>query len=95
VKVEWSAGAIADLDRFVVYLQDRHPTMARVVGDELTRTSDLLIQNPELGRPLGRRPDRRQLIVRVLNASYVILYRVVPDRVVILRVFHGSEARDR
>ncbi|HEX5508112.1 MAG TPA: type II toxin-antitoxin system RelE/ParE family toxin [Pseudolabrys sp.] len=95
MKVEWSAAAIADLDRFAQFLQDRLPNMARMVGHEITQKSDLLIEHPELGRSLARRPDLRQLVLRVLNASYVIQYRVMPDRLIILRVFHGREARDR
>jgi plasmid stabilization system protein ParE len=94
MKVEWSAAALADLDRFADFLQDRFPKMAKAVGREIVQKSDLLIGHPELGRPLPRRPDLRQLVLRVLNASYVIHYRVMPDRLVVLRVFHGREARD-
>jgi len=34
-------------------------------------------------------------VLRVLNAAYVLQYRIEDDRIVILRVFHGREARDR
>jgi addiction module RelE/StbE family toxin len=95
MRVEWSATALADLDRFAHFLQDRFPKMAKVVGREIAQKSDLLIEHPELGRPLPRRPDLRQLVLHVLNASYVIHYRVMPDRLIVLRVFHGREARDR
>ena len=37
----------------------------------------------------------RRLVLRVLNAPYVLQYRIGPDRVVILRVFHGREDRER
>jgi plasmid stabilization system protein ParE len=93
VKIEWSAAALADLDRFAHFLQDRFPKMAKLVGREIVQKSDLLIEHPEMGRHLSRRPDLRQVVVRVLNASYIIHYRAMPDRVVILRVFHGREAR--
>ena len=95
MKVEWSAAAVADVDRFAHFLQDRFAEMAKAVGRELLQQSDLLIEHPQLGRPLAARPDLRQLVVRVLNAFYVIHYRVTPDRLVILRVFHGREARDK
>lgn len=94
MKVEWSAAALADLDRFADFLQDRFPKLAKVVGREITQKSDLLIEHPELGRPLPFRPDLRQLVLRVLNASYVIHYRVMPHRLVILRVFHGRKSRE-
>jgi plasmid stabilization system protein ParE len=93
VNIEWSAGAVADLDRFSDFLQSRFPTMARTVGREIHRKVDLLIDTPELGRPLSGRRDRRQIVVRVLNASYIVQYRLAADRLVILRVFHGREVR--
>jgi len=95
VNVEWSADAVADLDRFAGFLQSRFPTMAQIVGREIARKVDLLVQRPELGRPLSAHRDRRQIVVRVLNASYIVQYRLLADRLVILRVFHGREARDR
>lgn len=94
MKVEWSAAALADLDRFALFLQNRFPKMAELVAREIVQKSDLLIEHPELGRPLGRRLEIRQVVVRVLNASYVIGYRVTHDRVVVLGVFHGREARE-
>jgi plasmid stabilization system protein ParE len=94
VKVEWSAAALADLDRFADFLQYRFPKMAKAVGREIAQRSDLLIEHPELGRPVGRRADLRQLVLRALNASYVMHYRVMPDRIVIMRVFHGRETRE-
>jgi plasmid stabilization system protein ParE len=95
MRVEWSATALADLERFANFLHGRFPKMANVVGREIVQKSDLLSENPELGRPLPRRPELRQLVLRVLNASYVIHYRVTSDRLVVLRVFHGREVRDR
>jgi plasmid stabilization system protein ParE len=49
MKVEWSAAAVADVDRFAHFLQDRFPEMAKAVGRELLQQSDLLIEHPQLG----------------------------------------------
>lgn len=68
--------------------------MARIVGREIVRKVDLLVDTPELGRPLAGHLNRRQIVVRVLNASYIIQYRLTADRLVILRVFHAREERE-
>lgn len=95
MKVEWSEAALADLNRFAQFLQDRFPGMSKVVAVELVESTRILADNPRLGRPFGRRPDLRQIIVRVLSAPYVIQYRLTDKRLVILRVYHGRELRDR
>jgi len=93
MRIEWSADAIADLDRFARFLHDRFPTMARIVGRDLVQKTRILADNPSLSHSIAGRDDR-QVVLHVLNAAYVVQYRVDIDRLVILRVFHGREARD-
>lgn len=93
MKIEWSAPALADLDRFASFLHIRHPRLAKIVAREIIAKTELLTEHPQLGRRIGEREDYRQVVLQVLNASYVFQYRVDGARVVMLRVFHGREER--
>jgi hypothetical protein len=35
MKLEWSAAALADLDRFALFLEQHYPSLARIVADEI------------------------------------------------------------
>ena len=94
MKIEWSAAALADLDRFADFLQDRHPRLSAIVAREIIAKAGMLTDSPRLGRAIGGRYEYRQVVLRVLNAAYVFQYRVLEDRIEILRVFHGRESRD-
>ncbi len=94
VKIEWSADALADLQRFADFLHEHHPDLAERVAQEIVMKAELLGRHPRLGRPIGGREEYRQIVLQVLNAAYVFQYRCEHDRIVMLRVFHGREERD-
>jgi plasmid stabilization system protein ParE len=93
MKVEWSADALADLDRFADFLHRQHPSLAPIVARGLIEKTAVLERFPKAGRRIGGRDDYRQVVLRVLNAPYVFQYRIDGTRVVILRVYHGRERR--
>ena len=94
MKIEWSAAALADLDRFAEFLQDRHPALSAIVAREIIAKTQILVDHPQLGRPIVGRREYRQAVLRVLNAAYVFQYRLLDDRIMMLRVFHGRERRE-
>jgi plasmid stabilization system protein ParE len=91
VKIEWSAVALADLDRFANFLQSDFPNLATVVAQEIIAKADMIAANPHLGRVLDERRSFRQVVLRVLNAAYVFQYRYDGSRLSMLRVFHSRE----
>jgi plasmid stabilization system protein ParE len=94
VKLEWSAAALADLDRFASFLQDRHPHLARIVAAEILTKTKIISEHPQLGRPIEGRQEYREILLQVLNASYAFRYGYDGERLVMLRVFHGREKRE-
>lgn len=94
MKLEWSAAALADLDRFAAFLQERHPELAPVVAREIIARTQLLLEHPLLGRPIAGRKEYRQIALEVLHAVYVFRYRYDGERLVMLRVFHHRERRE-
>jgi plasmid stabilization system protein ParE len=94
MRIEWSADALADLDRFAAFLHRNYPALSKVVAREIIEKASILGGQPLLGHAISGREEYRQVVLRVLNAAYVFQYRVGHDRVVILRVFHGREFRE-
>ena len=93
IDLQWSDDALADLDRFAAFLEDRSPELAATVADAIITRTQLLSRHPTLGRPISGREEYRQLVLQVLGAAYVFQYRYDGDRLVILRVFHAREDR--
>jgi plasmid stabilization system protein ParE len=64
--------------------------LAERVARELVSKAQMLSELPHSGRALAGRQEYRQVDLR---ARYVFQYRYAADRLVILRIFHGREAR--
>jgi plasmid stabilization system protein ParE len=94
MNLEWSDDALADLDRFVEFLNKERPSLAAVVAGEIIAKAQVLTRLPRLGRPIAGHEEYRQLVLQVSGAAYVFQYRFDGEHLVMLRVFHAREARD-
>jgi len=77
----------------IVFLRSRVSSHAGIVAREIVAKSRALAANPFLGHRISGSDQYRQLVLQILNAAYVLQYRIDGDRIVILRVFHGRERR--
>ncbi len=84
-----TAPALADLARIRDYIGQNSPAAANRVAVQLVAACDRLEYLPERGRP-GLVPGTRELVALW---PYIIVYRVAPEGVQILRIWHGAQDR--
>jgi toxin ParE1/3/4 len=85
--IRWSPEGAEDLERIVERIKQDNPTAARRVADAIySRCSDLELF-PNRGR-VGRIAGTRELVLAPL--PYIVVYRVNPDAVEIVRIFHSA-----
>jgi toxin ParE1/3/4 len=85
--------AVSDLERVREFLDTDNPQAAkralRVIFTALEKLQDF----PQLGRPTEE-PAIRQLVINFGSAGYIIRYTALPSGdPLVLRVWHGREAR--
>lgn len=88
MRIEWLPGAQRDLASQIAYIGRRNPRAAVAVGDAIEHAVSLLDDHPELAG-VGRVPGTRELVVN--GTPYVVVYRLEPDTILILRVLHGAQ----
>jgi plasmid stabilization system protein ParE len=96
MKIIVSQAAVNDLARLHAFLAGKNSSAANravAVLHSAIRSLDML---PERGRPSGT-PNVRELVVPFGRSGYVLryAYRQQADEIVVLRLWHGREARDR
>jgi plasmid stabilization system protein ParE len=94
MNLEWSAAALADLDRFAAFLHERHPAIARRIATEIVTKARIIETYPVLGRPIEGRAEYREMLLQAANSTYVLRYAYDGKRLVALRIFHGREERE-
>ena len=80
--LEWSAAALADLDRFAVFLHERHPDLAKIVATEIQAKARIIEEHPLVWRPISGRAEFRELVLEVLQAPSVFQYGYDGERLV-------------
>ncbi|WHO76146.1 type II toxin-antitoxin system RelE/ParE family toxin [Rhizobium sp. BT03] len=90
MKLVWRAKAASDRKRAIQFIADQNVGAAISQLDEIERQTDLLIDQPEIGRP-GRIDGTRELVIS--RTSFIVIYRVrqKAKQVEILRLVHGAQ----
>lgn len=89
MKTSWTELAVRDLDRIEHYIgQDNPQAAVDVVLNIIKTVETLLSAQPNLGRP-GRVHGTREIVVSDYP-SYIIVYRVIDNKLEIIRVLHAA-----
>lgn len=88
MRVEWLPDAVSGLQEQLNWIAEHDPWAAVTVGDAVLAAADRLGQYPGIGRE-GRVPGTRELVVT--GTPFVVVYRLEPNSVLVLRVLHGAQ----
>lgn len=89
IPIVWLEAAEADLERILDYIEQESHQGALAMALALRKEADVLLSDhPKAGRT-GRRRGTRELVVA--GTPFILVYRVRPSRVEILRVLHGKQ----
>ncbi|MDP6785770.1 MAG: type II toxin-antitoxin system RelE/ParE family toxin [Rhodospirillales bacterium] len=89
MRVEWLPEAERNRESQIAYIARRNPWAAIDLGDAIEAAVARLAENPKSARP-GRVAGTRELVVT--GTPFVVIYRVEPAAVVILRLLHGAQS---
>ncbi|TFG22170.1 MAG: type II toxin-antitoxin system RelE/ParE family toxin [Promethearchaeota archaeon] len=88
VEIEWSTTAQNDLNDIIDYIAQDSLEFALSFYDQVKEKLENLTEFPNMGRKVPELddPNIRELIFR----NYRLIYRIMGDKIQIVRVFHGS-----
>jgi toxin ParE1/3/4 len=93
MELRWAPEAVRDLARLRALLDDRNPAAAKRAARRIREAAAALREQPELGRIVVGE-EFRDLLAPFGGGAYVLRYRLDPDAVVVVRVWHGREERE-
>ena len=88
MQVIWEEEALEDLRHIRRHIARDNREAARQVAARIIQAANVLVDQPEIGRP-GRVVGTRELVIT--GTPYLAPYGVIGDAVLILRVLHGAQ----
>lgn len=88
MRVRWTTPAADDLEASQTHYLEKNPEAAREMAERVAEATELLQDQPHLGRQ-GLRASTREWVVR--DTPYILVYRVGEDVIEIVHVWHGAQ----
>jgi toxin ParE1/3/4 len=87
MRLEWRPMALEDRDAIMEFIGRDNPAAALQLDEDFEAKAEQACSKPTLYKP-GRMKGTREIVVR---PSYVMVYQVEADAVVIVRVLHAAQ----
>jgi plasmid stabilization system protein ParE len=91
MRIEWSAKAVADLDRLFDFLAPVNRRAAARTVQSLVAAPARLLEHPRLGEKLEEFEPRE--VRRILVGKYELRYELRDTLIYVLRIWHTREDR--
>jgi len=90
-EIVWLPGAAKDVAYLRDFIQKKNPSAAPRAASRIREAAQILMENPEAGRPVEDALPFRDLFISFGSGNYILRYREEAGRVVIVRVRHSKE----
>ena len=87
MEIIWRRTALNDLEGIRRYIAQENPAAGARIRATIRNAGEQLGNHPHLGRP-GRVGETRELVVH--GTPFIVVYRVLDNRLRILAVIHGA-----
>jgi toxin ParE1/3/4 len=87
-RIRWTTAATTDLESITDYLFEKTPQNAAQLIRKIYEAPQTLKNYPNLGRA-GKKEGTRELVLTPL--PYVVIYKIMDDTIIIVRVLHGAQ----
>lgn len=84
----WTSRALGRLTDILDHIATDKPIAANKLAKAVRAKTEMLCDTPYLGREVA--PGLRELVI---HRHYLVTYRVMPDRISILQIWHTAQKR--
>lgn len=93
MKLVWLPAARDDLQRLFDFLVAKDRAAVERMVDQVEAGAATLLQHPRAGKRMPDETERREWYIPFGVGAYVLRYRLLEDRILIIRVWHSRESR--
>ena len=91
-EIEWSSKAENDLNEIIDYIAQDSLEYALSFYEQIREKVENLAKFPKIGRKVTELDDPK--IRELILGNYRIIYRLLEEKVQVVRIFHGSRIMD-